>query len=130
MEHPSEVREHLPVVVIAEDEVLLRALAVDVLEEAGFMTVESENALDALDVCKARPEGIDVLFTDIRMPGPMDGLQLAHRVRERWPWIAIIIVSGNIFVGRDELPDGARFLPKPYDMQRVVDIIQEMRALH
>ena len=115
------------VAVIAEDEPLLRTLAVEALEDEGFTTLAAENALAALDLCKARPEAIDVLFTDIRMPGPMDGLQLAHRVRERWPWIAIIVVSGNIFVSRHELPDGARFLPKPYDLHRIADTIREMR---
>ena len=93
------------------------------------MTFAAENALTALDICKSRPEAVDVLFTDIRMPGPMDGLELAHRVRERWPWIAIIVASGNVFVGRDQLPDGARFLPKPYDLRRIVDIIRQMREV-
>ncbi len=130
MVDPSEASERPLVVVIAEDEVLLRTIAVDVLEEAGFRTFEAENARAALDICKSCPEAIDVLFTDIRMPGPMDGLELAHRVRERWPWIVIIIASGNIFVGRDQLPEGARFLPKPYDMHRILDIIRQMRGQH
>jgi FixJ family two-component response regulator len=57
----------------------------------------------------------------------MDGLELAHCVRERWPRISVVIVSGNLVVNADELPAGARFLPKPYDMQRVVDLIHELR---
>jgi DNA-binding NtrC family response regulator len=128
MANPSEIPDRPLVVLIADDEALLRTVAVDTLEDEGFMTFEAENAIDALDICKSCPEGIDVLFTDIRMPGPIDGLELAHRVRERWPWIATIIASGNIFVGRDELPEGARFLPKPYDIQRIVDMIREMRG--
>ena len=127
MANPSEVPHRPLVVVIADDEALLRTVAVDALEDEGFLTFEAENALAALDICKSRPEAIDVLFTDIRMPGPIDGLELAHRVRERWSWIATIIASGNIFVGRDELPEGARFLPKPYDIQRIVDMIRQMR---
>jgi DNA-binding NtrC family response regulator len=129
MANPSEATERPPGVVIAEDELLLRTLAVEDLEEAGFRTFEAENALAALDICKARSGSIDVLFTDIRMPGSMDGLELAHRVRERWPGIAIIIVSGNIFVSRDELPEGARFLPKPYDMRRIVDMVRQAREV-
>jgi DNA-binding NtrC family response regulator len=124
MTNPSEITERLTGVVIAEDEVLLRTLAVEDLEDAGFRTFAAENAVAALDICKSRHEMIDVLFTDIRMPGSMDGLELAHRVHERWPDIAIIIVSGNIFVSRDELPEGARFLPKPYDMHKIVDIVR------
>jgi CheY-like chemotaxis protein len=129
MADQSEVPERPPVVVIADDEVLLRTLAVEVLEDEGFIAVEAENARAALAICKARPEAIDVLFTDIRMPGSMDGLELAHRVRERWPRVAIIIASGNVFVGRDQLPDGARFVPKPYDLHRIADIIRQMRGL-
>jgi len=126
MANPPAATGRPLVVVIAEDEVLLRTLAAEVLEDEGFITVEAENARVALDICKSRAETIDVLFTDIRMPGPMDGLELAHRVRKRWPSVAILIASGNIFVGRDELPEGARFLPKPYDLHRIVDVIRQL----
>lgn len=127
MANSSEISERPLVVVIAEDDLLLRKLAVDFLEEEGFVALAADNAPGALDICRSRPEAVDVLFTDIRMPGHMDGLELAHRVRERWPWVAILIASGNVVVGRDQLPDGARFLPKPYDMQRIVDTIRQMR---
>jgi DNA-binding NtrC family response regulator len=111
------------VVVITEDEALLRTVAAEVLNDEGFTTIEAEDAAVALKICELRADEIDVLFTDIRMPGRMNGLELAHRVRERWPWISVIIVSGNSGVHRDELPEGTRFLPKPYDMRRVVDLI-------
>src|ERR1700710_986255 len=101
------------VVVVAEDEVLLRMHAVEALNEEGFVGIEAGHAPAALDIGKSRADEIDVLFTDIRMPGSMDGLELAHRVRERWPRISVVIVSGNLFVNADELPAGARFLPKP-----------------
>jgi CheY-like chemotaxis protein len=130
MTDPSNDAARRLVVLIAEDEVLLRTIAVEVLEDEGFTTLEAENGLTALEICKSCPEAIDVLFTDIRMPGSMDGLDLAHRVRERWPWIAIIIASGNIFLSRDQLPDGARFQPKPYDMRRIVDFIRQTCSLH
>jgi DNA-binding response OmpR family regulator len=116
------------VVVVAEDEPLLRMLAVATLAEEGFAAIEASNAADALAACRAQPEAVDVLFTDIRMPGSMDGLELAHKVRERWPWILLLLASGNIFVNRDDLPEGARFLPKPYDMRRVVGIVRELVA--
>src|SRR5213078_4635470 len=110
------------VVVVAEDEPLLRMLAVEALSESGLVAIEAGHASAALDICKSRADEIDVLFTDVRMPGSMDGLELAHRVHERWPGISVVIVSGNLYVGRGELPDGARFLTKPYDLQRVVDL--------
>jgi CheY-like chemotaxis protein len=116
------------VVLVAEDEPVLRALAVEALADEGFVTIEANSAADALAVCKANPEAVDVLFTDIRMPGSMDGLQLACRVRERWPWISVLVASGNIFVRPDELPDGAKFLPKPYDMQRVIGVMRDLVA--
>jgi two-component system, response regulator PdtaR len=116
------------VVLVAEDEPLLRMLAVDVLTEEGFVTIEAGSATEALTLCKACPEAVDVLFTDVRMPGSMDGLELAHKVHERWPWIVILIASGNIFLSREELPDGAKFLPKPYDMHRVIGVVREMAA--
>jgi two-component system, response regulator PdtaR len=127
MTNPPEAPVRPLVVVVAEDEALLRMLAVDALCEEGFLTIEAGHATAALDICKSRSDEVDVLFTDIRMPGSMDGLELAHRVRERWPWISVVIASGNLFVNPKELPAGARFLPKPYDMQRVVDLIHELR---
>jgi two-component system, response regulator PdtaR len=114
------------VVLVAEDEPLLRVMAVDALAEEGFGTLEAGNAAEALAACKAHPDAVDVLFTDIRMPGSMDGLELAHRVRERWPSISVLITSGNIFLSLKELPDGAKFLPKPYDMRQVVRLLREL----
>jgi DNA-binding NtrC family response regulator len=107
------------VVVITEDEALLRTVAAEVLNDEGFTTIEAEDAAVALKICELRADEIDVLFTDIRIPGRMNGLKLARHVRERWPWISVIIVSGNSDVHRDDVPDGARFLPKPYDMRRL-----------
>ena len=116
------------VVIVAEDEPLLRTLAVETLTEEGFVTIEVSNAAEALAACKAQPEAVDVLFTDIRMPGSMDGLELAYKVRERWPWIPVLLASGNIFLNRRELPEGAKFLPKPYDMRCVVGLLRELSA--
>jgi FixJ family two-component response regulator len=84
----------------------------------------------ALKICKAKPEAIDVLFTDIRMPGSMDGLELAHKVHERWPWIVILVTSGNIFLGREELPEGATFFAKPYDMRNIIGVLRDLVGTH
>jgi CheY-like chemotaxis protein len=115
------------VVVVVEDEVLLRMLAVDVLTDEGFVALEAGHADAALRLCEQRADQIDALFTDVRMPGSIDGLELARRVRARWPWIAVLIASGNVYVSTRELPPGTRLLPKPYDMLRVVDLLREMR---
>lgn len=127
MNDPPDTPGRPAVVLIAEDEALLRMLAVEVLSEKGFIAIEADTATAALNICNARAEEIDVLFTDVRMPGSMDGLELARRVRQGWPWISVVITSGNLFVNPRELPAGAKFLPKPYDMQRIVELIHEMR---
>jgi DNA-binding LytR/AlgR family response regulator len=67
-----------------------------------------------------------VLFTDVQMPGSMDGVALARYVRERWPSIVVVVASGNLSVNTEELPPGTRFLPKPYNMGRVVELIHEL----
>ena len=105
----------------------MRMAAVEVLNDQGFVTIVADHAAAALKICELQANEIDVLFTDIRMPGRLNGLELAHRVRERWPWISVVIVSGNLVIDTDELPAGARFLPKPYEMQRVVDLTHELR---
>ena len=122
----SEITDRPLVVLVADDEMLLRMLAVEVLSENGCVTIEAANAAAALEVIGSQADDIDVLFTDIRMPGEINGLDLAHCVRYRWPWIGIVVVSGNIFVTPKELPDRARFLRKPYDMDHVVDVIREV----
>jgi len=125
MDRPSDDRSI--VVLVAEDEPMLRMFAVDALTEEGLVGLEAGHAVAAFDICKARADEVDVLFTDIRMPGPMDGLELARRVRVRWPWISVVVASGDLFEDSHELPAGARFLPKPYDMRRVIGLIRELR---
>src|SRR5580658_9703668 len=104
------VESRRPVVLIVEDEFLLRMDAVDIIAAAGFEAIEASNADEAIEILEARRD-ISVVFTDIQMPGSMDGLKLAAAVRDRWPPILIVATSGHVSVGEDDLPDGARFLP-------------------
>jgi two-component system, response regulator PdtaR len=127
MSDVPELSDRRVVVVVTEDEALMRMVAVEVLNAQGFVTIEASHAAAALKICESRADEVDVLFTDIRMPGRMNGLELAHRVRGQWPWISVVIASGNFLGNADELPAGARFLSKPYDMQDVVDAIHELR---
>lgn len=103
-------------VIVAEDEALTRILAVEVLEAAGFIVIEVEHAAGALAVLDAQGEEVSLLFTDIHMPGEMDGLALAHHVHGCWPRVALLITSGNVSPSMEELPTGSRFLPKPYEV--------------
>jgi CheY-like chemotaxis protein len=115
------------VVLIVEDEHLLRMNAVDMIEEAGFDVVEAGSADEAIAILEARPD-IHVVFTDIHMPGTMDGLKLARFVRGRWPPIKIVATSGNhVFVDGD-LPEGSVFLPKPYTLEKMASMLRELTA--
>jgi CheY-like chemotaxis protein len=120
---------HLPdipaVVLVVEDEMLLRMRAVDMVEEAGFTSVEAVDADQAVAILESRSD-IALLFTDIQMPGSIDGLKLAHAVRKRWPPIKIILVSGQLKLADLELPADSRFFCKPLEAQVM---IAQMRSM-
>src|SRR5436190_230748 len=102
-----------PIVLIVEDERLIRSTAVDMVEEAGFEAIEASDADEAIRILESRTD-IRAVFTDVNMPGSMDGLKLARVVRNRWPPVALIVTSGRSNVPEPDLPEGGRFLPKPY----------------
>jgi CheY-like chemotaxis protein len=114
-----------PVVLVVEDETLLRWHAVAMIEDAGFDVIEAGNAAEAISVLEARTD-IRVIFTDIQMPGSIDGLRLAHLVRNRWPPIKIIATSGQLRLRDYELPEGGRFLPKPYSVGQITGTLREL----
>jgi CheY-like chemotaxis protein len=116
-------------VVVAEDETLIRMLAVEVLTEAGFTVIEAGHAEEALKALHVRPWEIHLLFTDIHMPGPMNGLELAHHVWRAWPHIALLITSGEDNPLMAKLPRGSVFLTKPYDPNHVVEHAQTLTAV-
>jgi two-component sensor histidine kinase/CheY-like chemotaxis protein len=115
----------LPTVLIVEDEMLLRMRAVDIVEDAGFTPIEAVNADDALAILESRSD-IEMLFTDIQMPGSMDGLKLAHAVHERWPLIKIILVSGQLTLTDADKPADSRFYGKPLDVKHMIAELQDM----
>jgi two-component sensor histidine kinase/ActR/RegA family two-component response regulator len=112
-------------VLVVEDEMVLRMRAVDIVEDAGFTAVEATNADQAISVLEARSD-ISLLFSDIQMPGSIDGLKLAHAVHERWPHIKIILVSGQITPSSDEKPENSRFFGKPIDSKQMIAELQDM----
>jgi CheY-like chemotaxis protein len=116
-----------PAILVVEDEALILLATAEDLREAGFIVFEASNADEAIALLETHAE-IRILFTDVDMPGSMDGLKLSAAVRDRWPPTRIIVTSGKTLVGRSELPAGGRFLPKPYSTTRVVSAIQEMLA--
>jgi CheY-like chemotaxis protein len=114
-----------PVVLIVEDEFLIRMDAVDMIRSAGFDVVEAQNADEAIFILEGRPD-IRVVFTDVEMPGSMDGLKLAAAIRGRWPPIKIVATSGLLRISEDDLPPGSRFLPKPYSQPQIVGTLREL----
>jgi DNA-binding NtrC family response regulator len=89
-------------------------MAVDMLEDAGFTVIEATTADEAWAVLEDRSGGIEVLFTDIEMPGSMNGFALASRVSERWPHIRLVMTSGRCRPAKRDVPDHGEFVPKPY----------------
>jgi CheY-like chemotaxis protein len=114
-----------PVILVVEDEMLLRMRAVDMVEDAGYAPVEAVDADEALAILQSRSD-IVLLFTDIQMPGSMTGLQLALAVHERWPRIKIILASGQLKLSQSEIPENSRFFGKPLDSGDMVAEIREM----
>ena len=116
-----------PVILIVEDEFLLRMDSAEVIENAGFEVVQAANADEAIAILTARPN-IHVVFTDIQMPGSMDGLKLARAVRGRWPPIKIVATSGHAGLGATDLPEGGRFLSKPYSPTQIAGVLRELTS--
>src|ERR1700736_303321 len=102
-----------PVILVVEDNPIVRMSAMHFVADAGFEALEARNADEAIGILEARAD-IHLVFTDVEMPGAIDGLKLAHYIRDRWPPVRLIVVSGKIVVQKSHLPLGARFFSKPY----------------
>ena len=103
----------LPLVLVVEDEPLLRLHAVSLLEEAGYATLQAGSAGKAIEHLEANAN-IRAVFTDVDLPGDMDGMRLAAVIRDRWPPVELIVTSGHVAVEQGQLPERGHFLPKPY----------------
>ncbi|HEX9521771.1 MAG TPA: response regulator [Reyranella sp.] len=114
-----------PAILVVEDELLLRLTAVEIVKDAGFEALSAATADEALAILEARAD-VRLVFTDIQMPGSMDGLGLAHAVRDRWPPVELIVTSGRAHIPAKDLPDGGRFFAKPYDVEALSQAFQEM----
>ena len=121
--------KNLPAVLVVEDEPLIRMEAVDMIEDAGFKVYEAGSSDVAIELME-KHDDIGILFTDIDMPGSMDGLKLATYVKDRWPPVAIIIASGKVDFTVMKVPKGSTFFPKPYPTDKIVkalgDIAQKL----
>jgi CheY-like chemotaxis protein len=109
-------------VLVVEDEFLSRLHAVNLVEDAGYKAVEASNAEEAIAILETRKD-IRIVFTDVDMPGSMDGLKLAHAIRARWPPIELIVTSGHFNFSDADMPERGRFFPKPYRDQGIISAL-------
>ncbi len=116
-----------PIVLVVEDEPLIRVATASLLEEAGFDVVEAADAGEALSLLTTHPDTA-LLFTDINMPGSMDGLALAARVHATSPWVHILLTSGRSPPAKEAIPDDGRFIEKPYSIDKVASLMTAMLA--
>jgi two-component system, response regulator PdtaR len=110
---------------VVEDDAIIRMAALELVTNAGFEAVEARDAHEAIRILETRPE-IPLVFTDVGMPGKMDGIELAHYIRRRWPPLNLIVASGKATIAESHLPTGSKFFPKPYDARAVVGAIAAM----
>jgi DNA-binding response OmpR family regulator len=116
---------HRPVVLLVEDEPLVRVLQVDILREAGFWVAEAQDADEAFETLRERAD-IDAVLTDVDMPGSLDGFEFARLVRQGWPEVGVLVISGKTSPGPGDLPPGADFIAKPV---RPAALVAALRAV-
>ncbi len=114
-------------ILVVEDEVLIRFELIDMLEEAGFAVLDAGDADEAIVLLESRSE-IRIVITDIQMPGSLDGLRLAHLIRNRWPPTHLLVMSGNLSPGASELPERASFVAKPFQGPALLRIIADLEV--
>ncbi|MRG56769.1 response regulator [Phyllobacterium sp. SYP-B3895] len=113
------------VVLVVEDSAIIRMGAVDLVLSAGYEALEAGDAEEAIRVLESRDD-IDLVFTDVQMPGTMDGIKLSHYIRDRWPPVKLIIASGAAILEESSLPVESRFFTKPYDDHTIVDAMARL----
>lgn len=113
------------VVLVVEDSAIIRMGAVDLVLSAGYEALEAGDADEAIRILEARDD-VDLVFTDVQMPGTMDGIKLSHYIRDRWPPVKLIIASGATILEESSLPVGSRFFSKPYDGRTITEVLNHL----
>jgi len=111
-------------ILVVEDEPLIRMYGVDILEDAGFAVIEAGDADEALDILSAGAP-VQLIFSDVDMPGSMDGLEFAWAVHRRWPCIHLLLTSGHHRLEKAQLPEAGLFLPKPWTSESLADVMRD-----
>jgi DNA-binding NtrC family response regulator len=119
---PLSVPKPLGVILLVEDEPLVRLVAADILMEAHFRVIEAADAEEALTVLRAAVD-VDVVLSDVEMPPGMNGYELAWQIHRNWPWMGILMSSGREWPRANDLPPGAAFLAKPYSYATLLSYV-------
>jgi CheY-like chemotaxis protein len=116
-----------PVVLLVEDEPLVRTLQVDILREADFWVLEAQDADEAFEVLKRRPD-VRAVLTDVDMPGSLDGFEFARLVAQGWPTVGVLVISGKTAPEPGDLPPSARFAAKPVRPDDLIEMLRSVMA--
>ena len=114
-----------PIVLIVEDEGLVRQMSAYELADAGYQVLEAANSREAMSILESGV-GVSLLFTDVNMPGELNGLELARVVHDRWPRVRLLVTSGGARTGPEDVPDEGRFIPKQYSLSRMCSLVAEL----
>ncbi|WP_127143310.1 response regulator [Pelagibacterium montanilacus] len=115
------------VVLVVEDSPIIRMGAIDLVVSAGYEALEAQDADEAIRILELRDD-VDLVFTDVDMPGTMDGIRLAHYIRDRWPPVRLLVASGAAIIEESSLPLGSKFFSKPYHDHAITDAMARMLA--
>jgi two-component system, response regulator PdtaR len=115
------------VVLVVEDSTIIRMGAIDLVLAAGYEALQASDADEAIAILESRGD-VDLVFTDVHMPGTMDGIRLSHYIRDRWPPVKLIVASGAAILAESSLPAGSSFFSKPYDDHTIIQAISRLLA--
>lgn len=113
-------------VILVEDEAMIRNELVEAFPHYGFHGFGAEDAAAALKILETEAENVRLVFTDVHLPGPMTGLALGHHIRRTWPWISVLITSGYGTPDPSHMPEGSRFVLKPYKISKIAEVFKDM----
>lgn len=113
---------------MVEDNVLIRMGAIDLVQSAGYEALEAKDADEAIRILEARGD-IDLVFTDVQMPGTMDGIKLSHYIRNRWPPVKVMVASGMAILEESSLPEGSLFITKPYSDHAIAEAMSRLLSV-
>ena len=114
------------VVLVVEDEPLIRLVLVEAFEEAGFEVLDAFDGDQAVGILEKNANRIRAIFSDVNLPGSMNGVLLARHTRMHWPWIGVVLASGRPKPEESAMPDNTRFFQKPYEVGAVVRHLREI----